>query len=106
MQSCGNYSTGRGGYLREIWAVLQQQRQRRCGTRFVVVVVVADKEYGGNGREWRRQGVSIGIDCRFCRLVRGKLAGLASLAAVALAVECQEVTGDQLQEGEAYRGEG
>ncbi|MBL8119061.1 MAG: hypothetical protein JNJ78_16120, partial [Anaerolineae bacterium] len=50
----------------------------------VVVVVVADKEGGGNEGDLGRVRVVVVI-------FEGEMAGLAALAAVTLAVECQEV---------------
>ncbi|MBN8620682.1 MAG: hypothetical protein J0L63_17340, partial [Anaerolineae bacterium] len=58
------------------------------GVFVVVVVVVTDKEYGGNERRWGRGAA-------FSVLFEREMAALAALAAVALAVECQEVTSYQ-----------
>jgi len=70
------------------------------GAFVVVVVVAADKEGGGNEGGRRRQGFrcvmgngvmpdSMYAVRRWLPIGEGEMAGLAALAAVALAVECQ-----------------
>jgi len=55
----------------------------------VVVVVVTDKEHGGNRRGWRRHARNITPSRSLLPIGEGKMAGLAAVAAVTVAVECQ-----------------
>ncbi|MBN8618845.1 MAG: hypothetical protein J0L63_08055 [Anaerolineae bacterium] len=96
--------TIRGGRLRG-W---RRRRRRRGGERrresaevpaegvfVVVVVVVTDKEYGGSEGRRRRQAQNLTPSIALLPFGEGEMAGLASLAAVTLAVGCQEVTSYQ-----------